>query len=149
MRVSARAIVIKNDEFLVMDRDKFGQKYLTLIGGGVEPGEQPVEAVIREVKEETTLSVNNPRLVVIEDAGDVFGIHYIYLCDYKGGKVKLAPDSTEFEINKLGKNMYAPKWIKISDLEESNFLPKQLKYVILEFIQSGFPDQPIKITAKD
>lgn len=149
MRISSRAIVINGEDFLVMDRNKFGTKYLTLIGGGLDPNEDPVDAVIREVKEETTLSVNNPRLVIIEDAGNVFGLHYIFLCDYRGGEVKLSPDSEEYKISQLGQNIYTPKWIKISELEESNFLPKELKYHILEFIKNGYPEKPIKITARD
>jgi len=149
MRTSARAILLNGDNFLVMDRNKFGHKYMALIGGKVEANETPIQAVIREVKEETTLDVTNPRLVIVEDAGDVFGTHYIYLCDYSGGGISLEPSSTEYKINELGQNLYKPMWINKNDLASVNLLPVELKEKLIEFLENGFPDEPINIKAKD
>jgi 8-oxo-dGTP diphosphatase len=149
MRVSARAIVLNGDNLLVMDRNKFGNKYVSLCGGKVKTGETPEQAVIREIKEETTLDVVNPRLVIIEEAGEVFGMHYIYLCDYKGGDVKLDPESTEYKINQLGQNIYTPMWVNKKDLPNINLLPVKLKEKLIEFLNNGFPDQPINLSAKD
>ena len=149
MRTSARAILLNGDNFLVMDRNKFGHKYMALIGGKVEANETPIQAVIREVKEETTLDVTNPRLVIVEDAGDVFGTHYIYLCDFSGGNISLEPTSTEYKINELGQNLYKPMWINKNDLASVNLLPVELKEKLVEFLENGFPNEPINIKAKD
>lgn len=145
MRKAARAIIIKDDNFLVMDRDKFGTKYMSLVGGAIEINETNEQAVLREVKEETGLDVNNPRLVIIEDAGDIYGVQYIYLCQYIGGEPALTEGSPEFQINQLGKNLFTPKWIKLSELEQANLLPKELKEQLLVFIKNGFPSEPIEL----
>jgi 8-oxo-dGTP diphosphatase len=143
MRTAARAIIIKDDQLLVMDRNKFGTKYCALVGGGVDMGETIEQALVREIREETSLEISNPRLVIIEDAGDIFGTQYIYLCDYLSGEVKLDPLSTEAQINEAGQNIYNPIWLPLKDLEAANLLPLQLKEAVIGFIKNGFP---IKLT---
>lgn len=58
-RPSAYGIVIhKNNILLVKEHNGFH-----LPGGGVDLGESPVAAVVREVREETGCTVNNPQLL--------------------------------------------------------------------------------------
>ena len=85
MRTSVRAIVVKDDTLLVMHRNKKGKEYYALIGGGVDPGESLEEALHRELEEEACIAVSNPRLVIIQEGGERFGLQYMYLCDYIGG----------------------------------------------------------------
>ena len=108
-RQAVRAIVIKDNQLLVMHRNKFGTEYETLPGGGVELDESPVDALVRELAEETSVSVGDKRLVFIEEAGAPYGTQLVYLCQYVSGEPKLADDSEEALINKLGQNLYEPK----------------------------------------
>ena len=149
MRKSVRAIVVKDDALLVMQRDKFGQKFCALVGGGIDLGETPEQALHREVAEETGLTISNPRLVIIEDAGEFYGLQYIYLCDYVSGEPALAPDSEEAKISALGQNIYRPEWLPLSALPDAEIRPKELKTMLLRFIQQGFPTEPaaLKIQA--
>jgi len=146
MRKAARAIVVKDDALLVMHRNKFGEEYYTLVGGGVDVGETPEQTLVREVKEETTLDVANPRLVFVEEAGDPYGDQYIFLCDYAGGEVSLPPESDEAKINELGKNMYTPMWLQVKKLPDVPFLSETLKATLIQSFLHGFPDQPQTIT---
>ena len=50
MRISVRAIVIKDNKLLVMDRNRFGNKFMVLVGGAVEMDESQKYALKREVK---------------------------------------------------------------------------------------------------
>ncbi|HEY4963251.1 MAG TPA: NUDIX domain-containing protein [Candidatus Saccharimonadales bacterium] len=146
MRTTSRAIVIKDDQLLVMERNKFGHKYIALIGGGVDPGETLEQCLVRELREEATIEIKNPRLVIIENAGNVYGTQYIYLCDWISAEPKLSPDSEEAIISKAGQNLYSPKWLPLSDLESSVFMPNELKLLLIEMVTSGFPDVPVKLT---
>jgi len=60
-RPSAYGIVIrKNKILLVKERGKFH-----LPGGGIDLGESPDSAVLREVREETGCTVKNPKLITM------------------------------------------------------------------------------------
>jgi 8-oxo-dGTP diphosphatase len=144
-RQAVRAIVIKDGQLLVMHRNKFGTEYDTLPGGGVEIGESPEAAVIRELAEETSIVVSNQQLVFIEEAGDPFGTQLIYLCDYVSGEPKLADDSEEAHINKLGQNLYEPKWVPLASLPGLPFLSEKLKTTILTAVEKGFPQTALQI----
>jgi 8-oxo-dGTP diphosphatase len=145
-RQAARAIVIKDNQLLVMHRNKFGTEYETLPGGNVEVGESSEAAVVRELHEETSVTVTDVRLVFVEEAGDPYGTQFIYLCTYGSGEPMLAPDSEEAHINRLGENLYEPKWVQIADLPNLPFLSDKLKTKIIESVARGFPEEPVLIS---
>ena len=142
-----RAIVVKDDTLLVMHRNKFGHEYYALVGGGIDFGETAEQSLIREITEETGLVVKNPRLIFIEEAGDVFGIQYIYLCEYVSGEPKLQPDSIEAKIEAEGKNLYTPMWLPIKELQSVPLLPEVLKQALLDGLKNGWPEKPITLHA--
>lgn len=146
MRRAVRAIVMKDDHLLVMKRNKFGQEFYALVGGGIDLGETAEQALAREVAEESGIRIANPRLVIEEDAGDMFGMQYIYLCDYAGGEPVLHESSEEAKINALGRNLYLPMWLPLADLPKVTFLPKELQRLLVENLPGGFPDEPLRLT---
>lgn len=148
MRQAVRAVVVRNGYLLVMHRNKFGQEYYTLPGGGIDPGEQPEHALLRQMHEETGVQTINSRLVVVEDAGDPFGTQYIYLCQYASGEPALNPESEEAQINKLGKNLYSPQWLPLHSLASVPFRSETLKQVLLKGLSKGFDQQPLAISSK-
>lgn len=67
MRVAAYAVVTDDDGRLLLARWTEGRRVAwTMPGGGLEPGEDPEDAVRREVREETGYSVK---------VGELLGIH--------------------------------------------------------------------------
>lgn len=145
MRRAVRAIVVKDDALLVMHRNKFGQQYYALVGGAIKPGERPEQAVLREVREETSLQVTSPRLVIVEEAGDPFGTQLIYVCHYQGGEVALPPHSEEAKIHAMGQNLYTPGWLPVRQLPDVPFVTEKLKQTLINGLVRGFADQPIEI----
>jgi ADP-ribose pyrophosphatase YjhB (NUDIX family) len=142
MRSTARAIVVYNQNILVMKRNKFGQEYYCLVGGAIDKGETADQAVVREIREETSLKVGPPQLVYIEEAGEPYGTQYIFICQYLDGEVHLQPDSIEAQLNKLGQNTFLPMWLPVSKFASAPFESKQLQAEILTGLRDGFPSQP-------
>jgi ADP-ribose pyrophosphatase YjhB (NUDIX family) len=146
MRKAVRAIIIKDNALLVMSRNKFGEKYETLPGGNIESNESAESALWRELGEETSVQISNPRLVIVENAGLPWGTQYVYLCDYVAGEPTLSQSSEEYLISQLGKNLYEPRWLPLSDLPTATFRSENLKREIVRLLESGWPQTAVEIT---
>ena len=148
MKQAVRAIIIHDNNILVMKRNKFGKEYYTLIGGHVEMGESHEVALLREIHEETMVHVAHPRLVFVEHAGPVYGTQYVFLCKYISGVPVLHPQADEVHINKLGQNTYNPMWLPLSRLAEVPFLSENLKHKIMHALKTDFPSEPETFTTQ-
>ena len=66
VELTVLCLIHQNDKYLLQNRLKEDWKGLTLPGGHIEKNESIIDAVIREMKEETGLDIQNPRLCGIK-----------------------------------------------------------------------------------
>lgn len=67
------------DKYLLQNRVKKDWQGYTFPGGHIEPGESIVQSAIREVKEETGLTMKNPRLVGVKQFWVESGRYIVFL----------------------------------------------------------------------
>ena len=149
MRHAVRAIIVKDQALLVMHRQKFGHEYYALPGGGIDFGETAEQALTREIHEETGITFTKPLLVITEDAGQIFGLQQIYLCEYVSGEPALDPGSEEAKITALGQNLYKPLWLPLSELPQTELLPPELKQILIDKLPNNWPTEPLHIKIPD
>jgi ADP-ribose pyrophosphatase YjhB (NUDIX family) len=96
------ALIIRDDQVLLVQRGKEPLKgYWSLPGGAVEAGEALETAIRREVLEETNLDVEVMKVIEIferitRDAEGRAEYHYVlidYLCTVKGGEARAGSDA--------------------------------------------------------
>ena len=107
--LTVACLIADGKRVLLQDRVKEDWRGYALPGGHVEPGESFVDAVIREVKEETGLTVIRPKLVGVKQ----FPIE-------KGRYVVLLFKAEEYAGILLSSDEGRMEWVDYSRLSEIN-----------------------------
>jgi len=128
----ATAVIIKDDLILLIHRFFNNKEYFALPGGGVEEGETPEQAVIREIKEETSFDARiNKKLWEFYQDYDKRIHHYFLITDFSGDLKLGGPEA----IKNSKENSYTLEWHKIKDISKLQIKPEEGKNRILkEFI---------------
>ncbi|HJQ09145.1 MAG TPA: NUDIX domain-containing protein [Candidatus Saccharimonadales bacterium] len=146
MGKAARAIIVEGKKMLVMHRNKHGSQYFTLVGGRVNENEAIEQALVREIREETGLTITNGRLVFIEEHPAPYNEQYIFLCEVAPhGEVTVQDYSEEGFMNKLQANVHTPVWVETKALQSLQFRTPQLHEAIIRGLKKGFPNTPVKL----
>ena len=111
VELAVLCLIHTEDSYLLQDRVKKDWKGYTLPGGHIESGESIVDAVVREMKEETGLMIKSPRLCGVKQFPIEGGRYIVFLfeTDQFEGKVV---DSDEGKMH----------WVKISELLNVNLV---------------------------
>lgn len=144
-RHTARGIVIKDGQILLMERWRSGSHYFSIPGGGVEPGETLEETVLREIAEETTVQIRVEQQVLQMNHDDVR--HHIFLCTYLSGEPYLPEDAPEF-MHHNDDNVFQPGWFDVDQLPGMPFVYWQpVKAALIDGLANGFGDQIVVVRA--
>lgn len=109
VELTVLCLITDGDRMLLQNRIKNDWQGYTLPGGHVEPGESFVDAVIREMKEETGLDIMNPRLV---------GVKQFPIKD--GRYVVLLFKAIEFSGTVISSDEGQMEWVESNRLSEIN-----------------------------
>jgi len=121
IRVAAYGVIVHDGEVLLSHlRDDEASRW-TLPGGGIDPGEDPADAAVREIREETGYEASLDSLlgvdsiVIPEDqrpagVGPVQGIRIVYRASVVGGELVNEADGSTDEA----------RWFRLGDLAKLN-----------------------------
>lgn len=107
VELTVLCLIHTGDSYLLQDRVKKEWRGYTLPGGHIEPGESVVDAVVREMKEETGLTIRSPRLCGVKQFPIEGGRYLVFLFETGKFEGELA-SSEEGEMH----------WVKISELSK-------------------------------
>lgn len=134
VELTVLCLIHKNDQYLLQDRIKKDWQGFTLPGGHVEVGESIVDAVIREMKEETGLTIYNPKLCGVKQFPIKGG-------KYENGRYLVFLFQTDqFSGELVSSAEGSMHWVKKDDLDKVNLVSdfKELLQVMLDDNLSEF-----------
>lgn len=134
VRVRAGAIVIRDGAMLLIRFEEDGAPYYEIPGGGVEAGETPEGAVVRELVEETGLAGTvGPEVARVWKGGR--REHY-FTVSATGG---IGPPET------LDNYGGTPVWIPVEHLPDTPLWPRRLSWRIEHWHRTGWPERPAEL----
>lgn len=132
IRVRPTALIIENEQLLLIEYTDHNGVHYNLPGGGAEQGETLIEGVIREIYEEAMVEVDvGPIAFVYEMAPhhqsgdyslDFHTIHVVFECRLKDGAVPRLPDQVDFQQTEV-------KWIALENLDNIVLYPNMVKQI--------------------
>lgn len=111
VELTVLCLIHNEDSYLLQDRVKKDWNGYTLPGGHIEPGESIVDAVVREMKEETGLTIKAQRLCGVKQFPIEGGRYIVFLFETDQFEGKLV-DSDEGKMH----------WVKITELSNVNLV---------------------------
>ena len=79
VELTVLCLVEKDNKFLLQNRVKDDWRGFAMPGGHIEPGESIVDAIVREMKEETGLTILNPKLCGVKQFPIEKGRYIVFL----------------------------------------------------------------------
>lgn len=140
MRVRAGIVLIDGDKVALIERHRGGLDYFVFPGGGVDEGETPEQAAVREAREELGIEVAIRQKVLEVDLGQKSRQVY-FLVDHVAGEfgTGTGEEYTDADPDNPDEGIYIPIWMPIDELpRHENIYPTELAKRVASSINHGW-----------
>lgn len=141
MRIRSAAILIQNNALALMERHRKDRHYFTFPGGGVDAGETPEQAVVREAQEELGIEIK-----VIRLAAEVWfngNQQFFFLVEQTGGTFGTGAGEEFASDLDPARGTYDPVWMPLEQAAVQNVLPKPVAALVVQSHPAHWPAQPV------
>ena len=115
-RDRSQSMVIRGNRILLVEHELFGRDFFNLPGGGIETGETPEEAALRELSEECNVEGTVVRPLTIEYKPDMESRVYTFLVEIPDEAV--AKKGIDPELSEEEQSIVAVKWMRLDEIAE-------------------------------
>lgn len=136
LRIRAAAVVLRGDRVLVVLRERDGQRYAVLPGGGVERDETPQHAGVRELREETGLVGTVEALLPVGLDRDAPALYFRVRVADPEPSPALSADAPEVD-RADESNRYRPTWVGVDQLTAVGLVPERAVTAVQAAVRSS------------
>ena len=143
------AIIVQDNALALIKRQREGNTYFVFPGGGVEPGETPEQAAVREVYEELGVEITVERL-----AAEVSYVHsghdrthqFYFLAHITGGRFGTGQGPEMLGLYPAHSGTYAPVWLPVGQLKSETVYPVSLVELVCGALETGWPGHVVQLS---
>jgi 8-oxo-dGTP diphosphatase len=142
MRIRAGIVLIENNNVALIERHRAGLHYFVFPGGGVNEGESPEQAAVREAMEELGVQVAIKQKVAEIQLGQKSRQVY-FLVEQKSGEfgTGIGEEYTDADPDDPDEGIYAPIWMPINELPfHTNIHPDHVARLVVRSLQDGWAE---------
>ncbi len=144
MRIRAGIVLIQENKVALIERHRAGLDYFVFPGGGVDEGESPEQAAIREAMEELGVQVAIQQKVVEFQLGKKSRQIY-FLVEQAGGEfgTGTGEEFTNSDPDHPQQGIYIPIWMAIEELpQHTNIYPAEVAKRVVRSLKEGWIQDP-------
>ncbi len=146
MRTRAGIVLVEDGKVALIERHRAGLDYFVFPGGGMDDGETPEQAAIREAMEELGVEVAIRQTVAIIHFDQSTQVYY--LVERVSGEFGTGSgeEYTDADPDDPQEGIYVPVWMPIDDLpNQPKVFPADLAKLVLKSRTQGWALEPITI----
>lgn len=115
-RDRSQAVVCRKGRLLLVEHILFGRNFYNLPGGGIEEGETPAEAALRELEEEAGVKGKIVRPLTIEYKPDMISRIFSFLVEISEDAIPVK--GTDPELSPEEQTIQDVKWLALHEIAE-------------------------------
>ncbi|TYS19115.1 NUDIX domain-containing protein [Rossellomorea vietnamensis] len=135
IRNRGAVVIIDGRKILLIKRVKKHEEYFVFPGGGIESGETPEEAAIREAKEELGVAVELKGCLSFINLN---GMQYYFHAEITAGRIG---EGKAAEFQDPCRGTYEPVWISIEEFPSIDIRPQEVAGKVQSLLELSLPEE--------
>ncbi len=146
MRTRAGIVLIEDDKVALIERHRAGLDYFVFPGGGVDEGETPERAAIRETMEELGLEVAIKQKVAVIHFDQSIQVYFLVKRVSGEFGTGTGEEFAHANPDDPQSGIYIPLWMPVDELpQHADVFPVDVSKLVVKAEANGWPDKSIEV----